>query len=361
MADPFATPFHNPSIYAVRERAGGARELLDFCVPANGHFPPPALLQAIQAELPDILKYYPDYAPVHQENLSRLVGTPAANIVPANGVTELITLLCAEAQGPIATDVPTFGRWTDLPLQNGVPLHTLERRKEREFRLSADDIVAATLAGRARTLVLCNPNNPTGACLSLAEVRQVVEALPQLDRIVIDESFIDFSGEESAESTRHRLAQRAWWSRAWGRRSDGTASAWATAWRTPEPQRRCAAGCRTGTSTASLLACCGTRGSTATGTSRASRRWRATATTCSPGFDRSGRCARIPRRPTFCSPSFPAALGAAVRDSLLQEHGLFVRECSNKMGSSESFLRLVVRKPADVERLVTGLCDRLPP
>jgi histidinol-phosphate/aromatic aminotransferase/cobyric acid decarboxylase-like protein len=47
--------------------------------------------------------------------------------------------------------------------------------------------------------------------------------------------------------------------------------------------------------------------------------------------------------------------GRRVRDRLLTEHGLFVRECSNKLGSSESFLRFVVRKPRETDRLVEGL------
>lgn len=361
LADLFATPFHNPSIYAVRERAGNARELLDFCVPANGYFPPPALLQAIQAELPDILKYYPDYAPVHQQNLSRLVGTPAAHIVPANGVTELITLLCAQARGPIATDVPTFGRWTDLPLQNGVPLHTLERRKEREFRLSADEIVSATLAGRARTLVLCNPNNPTGACLSLAEIRHIVEALPQLDRIVVDESFIDFSGEESAESLAvdsHNAVVVKSLGKALGwhgiRLGYGVANA-----RTAEALRD-----RLPYWNINGLAACVLR-----------HAWQHRdcylASFERVARDRDHMLARLrsiaslrpyPSKANFLLIELPPGLsGRQVRDALLQEHGLFVRECSNKMGSSESFLRLVVRKPADAERLVIGLRARLPP
>lgn len=47
--------------------------------------------------------------------------------------------------------------------------------------------------------------------------------------------------------------------------------------------------------------------------------------------------------------------GVAVRDRLLAEHGVLVRECGNKIGSSSSFLRLVVRPQPDVLRLVVGL------
>lgn len=47
--------------------------------------------------------------------------------------------------------------------------------------------------------------------------------------------------------------------------------------------------------------------------------------------------------------------GAALRDRLLTGHGVLVRECGNKVGSSSRFLRLVVRPPQEVGQLVTAL------
>ncbi len=47
--------------------------------------------------------------------------------------------------------------------------------------------------------------------------------------------------------------------------------------------------------------------------------------------------------------------GAALRDRLLTEHAVLVRECGNKVGSSSRFLRLVVRPPHDVGQLIGAL------
>lgn len=49
------------------------------------------------------------------------------------------------------------------------------------------------------------------------------------------------------------------------------------------------------------------------------------------------------------------AEGTVVRDRMLTEHRILVRECGNKIGSSSRFLRLVVRPQVDVRRLVSGL------
>jgi histidinol-phosphate/aromatic aminotransferase/cobyric acid decarboxylase-like protein len=47
--------------------------------------------------------------------------------------------------------------------------------------------------------------------------------------------------------------------------------------------------------------------------------------------------------------------GTELRDYLLAEHRVFVRECGNKLGMTSQYLRLVVRPEPDVQRLVTGL------
>ena len=44
-----------------------------------------------------------------------------------------------------------------------------------------------------------------------------------------------------------------------------------------------------------------------------------------------------------------------MRDYLINEHQVFIRECGNKLGMSKQYLRLVVRPQQDVARLVTGI------
>ena len=102
-ADLFATAAHNPSFHAIRAQGGHAGELLDFCVPVNAYFPPAALMEQLRAHLPEIVKYYPDYADVHQDCVAALTGLPAENIVVGNGSTELITSVCRDLKGPIVT------------------------------------------------------------------------------------------------------------------------------------------------------------------------------------------------------------------------------------------------------------------
>src|ERR1043166_1388350 len=194
----FNVPSHNPSFFAVKNNASYSGELIDFCIPVNLHFPPPELLAMVHQHLPEILRYYPDYAHAHQQHLAEITGLLPESLVPCNGSTEIITMLCRNATGPILTSVPTFSRWTDLPEELEVPLFTIQRKKDNSFRLEVDEIVKRAREVGARTLVISNPNNPPAPWLSLGEVETLANALGDLDAVIIDESFIDFSDLDSA-------------------------------------------------------------------------------------------------------------------------------------------------------------------
>ena len=51
--------------------------------------------------------------------------------------------------------------------------------------------------------------------------------------------------------------------------------------------------------------------------------------------------------------------GRQTRDLLLDRHGLIVRECSNKVGSTERYLRLAVHGQAATDRLAGALGEVL--
>ena len=63
-----------------------------------------------------------------------------------------------------------------------------------------------------------------------------------------------------------------------------------------------------------------------------------------------------PSQCNFLFSELPSGVsGIEVRDLLLEKYGLVVRECSNKEGSTDSFLRNVVRRPVDTDKLVHAL------
>ncbi len=355
VASLFDVRSHNPSFFAVRESAAFEGELLDFCIPVNLHFPPAELVEMIRADLGEILRYYPDYADVHQRRLGEMTGLAPETIVPCNGSTEIITQLCQRAAGPFVTSVPTFSRWTDLPLELCVPLHTLTRRRERAFRLEVCEIVARVRETCARTLVISNPNNPTGAWLTLEEVKELTAALEDLDTVVVDESFIDFSDLESAAryaaGTPNLVVVK----------SMGKSLGWhgvRLGYAAANPARAARLRDRLPFWNINGLAAYVLKAVT-----RFKAEYRESfARVAEDRVYMAGRLSELagltvyPSKANFLFVELPEGVsGKALRDRLLKRHGLMVRECGNKLGSSEQYLRLAVQSRAAVDVLVPAL------
>jgi len=63
-----------------------------------------------------------------------------------------------------------------------------------------------------------------------------------------------------------------------------------------------------------------------------------------------------PSKANFLFVELPEGMpGRQLRDRLLKHYGLIVRECSNKLGASEQYLRLAVQGKAAVDSLVAAL------
>ena len=355
VADLFNVRSHNPSFFSVKESAVYKGPLLDFCIPVNLHFPPPQMVQCISERLPEILRYYPDYAEVHAKHIGDIAGVPPDWIVPANGSTEIITRLCHLTRGPILTPIPTFSRWTDLPNELGIPLHTIKHDVQRDFRLDVRELVARVNELDVRMLVISNPNNPTGAWFEAGEIEELVLSVPNVELIVIDESFLDFSDLESAVGLIPRAQNLV------VVKSLGKSLGWH-----------------------------GVRLGYAAMNSRAAELLRSELpfwnvnglaayilkTVCEfkdefrqslalVAADRTymlDQLERIPSMRVFASKANflyvelpPNVPGRKLRDRLLEQYGLIVRECSNKIGSSERYLRLAVQTKEAVDLLVEAL------
>jgi histidinol-phosphate/aromatic aminotransferase/cobyric acid decarboxylase-like protein len=317
------------------------------------------MVERISERLPEILRYYPDYAEVHARHIGEIAGLPPECIVPANGSTEIITRLCHLTRGPILTPIPTFSRWTDLPNELGIPLHTIEHDVRRNFRLEVAELVTRVTELEVKMLVISNPNNPTGAWFEAGEIEELVLSLPQVELIVIDESFLDFSGLESAVAL------------------------------IPKAQNLVVV-----KSLGKSLGWHGVRLGYAAMNARAAELLRSelpfwnvnglaayilkTLVEFKDEFEQSlarvaedrnymlNQLERIPELRVFASRAnflyveLPRALsGRNLRNRLLEQYGLMVRECSNKIGSSERYLRLAVQTREAVDLLVQALSREL--
>jgi threonine-phosphate decarboxylase len=362
VANLFDVRSHNPSFFAIKDTAAFDGELLDFCIPVNLHFPPAELVQLVHEHLSEILRYYPDYADMHQQHIGEMTGLAPETIVPVNGSTEIITRLCQQAKGPIVTSVPTFSRWTDLPEELHLPLHTLLRKRVNSFRLEVDEIVERVREVGAPTLVISNPNNPTGAWLTLDEVKALAQSLPDLDAVIIDESFIDFAdlpGVRSAAGSVTEIPNLI------VVKSMGKSLGWhgvRLGYAVAGPKRA-----RKLRALQPFWNINGLAAYVLKTVTRFKQEYRESFALVAE--DRGYMAERLatvpgivvyPSQANFIFVELPDGVsGRALRDRLLKYHGLLVRECSNKIGATEQQLRLAVQTTAAVDALVTALRDEL--
>ncbi|GAA5133045.1 hypothetical protein GCM10023320_58630 [Pseudonocardia adelaidensis] len=356
----FQQTAHSPSYFELSRRMGeGGRRLIDFCVPCNPYFPTPAMFQRLAGNLENVLKFYPSDTDTIAAQLARVLKLNPSTVVMSNGSTELITwmdhLWVSES---LAVPVPTFGRWTDQPLETGKRVDMFPLHERDAFELDVDRYVAFIRSRGSRVAVLCNPNNPDGSYLPRREVLRFVDELTDLDLVVVDESFIDFVDAEQGASVAAEAAIR------------------------PNVVVLKSLGKNFGLHGVRFGYLVANPGLAAM-MRRALPRWNLNSLAeaivfmldehraeydeslrllARDRFSMGVELARMPELSVFSSQANFLLVkladgidGGELRDHLLSRHGLLVRECGNKLGMSSQFLRLVVRPPQDVAHLVEGI------
>jgi histidinol-phosphate/aromatic aminotransferase/cobyric acid decarboxylase-like protein len=354
---------HSPSFSTISRSMGGAKNVVDFCIPCNPYFPTPDVFAQLSEQLENILKYYPSDSGAIGGHLASVLGLPPQTIAMGNGSTELITwidhLLIRES---VAIPVPSFGRWTDQPLETGKRVDMYAMREETGFALDVDAFVDFVRGKGSRVAVICNPNNPDGGFLPRREVVRMMDVLADRRLIVVDESFIDFvdSEEEPSVAAEAMLRPNVLVLKSLGKNFGlhgirfgyvvgNPALVQALGKRLPKWNLN------------SLAEAVVFMLKEHLGSYRASLRLLAR--------DRNQMTAELRRIPGLIAyPSQanfvlvklpPGTDGPQLRDHLLAQHGVLVRECGNKLGITSQFVRLVVRPHADVQRLLDGLADYL--
>ena len=190
---------HTPSLFRLEQSMGGGMygQIRDYCIPVNSYFPTLAMFEAWQQVFARTLRYYPADNEQIAATAANCFGLDPDSLVMFNGATELLTWVDQLLlRGTIVIPVPTFGQWTDRPRQTKKRVMFYERKAESDFELDVADLLQLVRRHNAQVLVLCNPNNPTGAYICKRDMLGILDALADLALIVVDESFIDFSDRD---------------------------------------------------------------------------------------------------------------------------------------------------------------------
>ncbi len=168
------------------------RAILDFAVNVNPLGPDPFVVDAVRRAP---LDRYPDSRSLlAREALASELGTTPDRVVLGNGAAELLWTLVQALRRPdrrplrVAIAEPTFSELRRAAEQAGAELTRVWPSRSLEIDLDA----LAAGAPDADLVYLCNPNNPTGRALPHEAVAKLARALPRAV-VVVDQAFLSLS------------------------------------------------------------------------------------------------------------------------------------------------------------------------
>lgn len=148
-----------------------------------------------------LLNRYPEPQPADLvAQLATLYGVAPAQVLVTRGSDEGIDLLlrtfCRAGQDAILITPPTYGMYVVAAGIQGARTVTVPLIREKNFALDADAVLKAVTPD-VKLVFLCSPNNPTGGLLDRMAVMSLVKALATRAVVVVDEAYVDFSGQPS--------------------------------------------------------------------------------------------------------------------------------------------------------------------
>ncbi len=148
-----------------------------------------------------LLNRYPEPQPAELvAQLATLYGVQPAQCLVTRGSDEGIDLLlrtfCRAGQDAILFTPPTYGMYVVAAGIQGARCVTVPLVREKNFALDVEAVLKAA-GPEVKLVFLCSPNNPTGGLLERPAVMTVAKALATRAVVVIDEAYVDFSGQPS--------------------------------------------------------------------------------------------------------------------------------------------------------------------
>ncbi len=169
--------------------------ILDFSVNSNPYGPSPKVVEALAA-VP--LDRYPDREALGlRRALAEHLGIDPAHILVGNGSAELLWLAAfvyLQLCDWVLVVGPTFGEYSRTASLMGARIQTWQARVDENFAISSEAIHRQLHHLKPQIVFLCNPNNPTGYCLSLEMIGSWAEACPGT-LFVVDEAYLAFSAQ----------------------------------------------------------------------------------------------------------------------------------------------------------------------
>lgn len=181
-------------MYRYNMRFGGHwrfPKLLDFCYLVNPYFPTAHMKDELRANFDILLSEYPSGMYVNSLIAAKYFDIRQKYTVVGNGAAELIKSLMERVEGRIGVVYPTFQEYPNRKEQTEIIGFTPDNA---DLTYTADDLIRFYADKQLSTLLLINPDNPSGNFIPIVDVLRLATWCKERGIFfVVDESFVDFS------------------------------------------------------------------------------------------------------------------------------------------------------------------------
>jgi histidinol-phosphate/aromatic aminotransferase/cobyric acid decarboxylase-like protein len=194
---------HSPSITSIKAELPELEIKVDACFLSNP-YATELFLKYFKRELLDtgeinrVLEFYPSQNREISSLVGQHLGIDPGRVFIANGATEIIqALLHNYVKDKLVINIPTFSPYYEFALPHTEVVY-YQLKKEDTFRLNPAHYIAFVKEVNPNAIVLINPNNPDGGYLAYKDMVHILTELSWVQNIIIDESFIHFAYENSS-------------------------------------------------------------------------------------------------------------------------------------------------------------------
>lgn len=167
----------------------------------------PLVQQVIRSHADHVFRYAQSGSPRLGKKISTFFGLPAECIVTGNGSDEVIDLLIRAKARPGIDNIvafnPCFSMYTVLSRLCGVELR--QTPLNSDFSFDWEPFISLMDENTAIAFVT-TPDNPSGYTPPVSEIMALAKRIPDQCLLVVDEAYMDFTGDKDAYSMLPRLA-----------------------------------------------------------------------------------------------------------------------------------------------------------
>lgn len=141
------------------------------------------------------LQLYSDPESINlRKKLAEIYSVSPEQVIVTNGSDEVLNfafMAFADFENPIVFPDITYGFYPVFAQLNNIPYTEIPLKDD--FSININNYI-----GINKTIVIANPNAPTGIFLPLEDIEKIVKSNPE-NVVIIDEAYIDFGGESAVK------------------------------------------------------------------------------------------------------------------------------------------------------------------